>query len=141
MPLETCHSTCMNQELDYKRLATGYDTLAPDGSEIRLLSSTGRGSMVHCTLNPGEVSLPVAHRTVEEVWYFLEGTGQVWRKFGDEERVVDVAPGGSLSIPVGAHFQFRTTGDRPLRILIVTMPPWPGEDEAYRVPGRWPVEG
>ena len=28
---------------------------------------------------------------------------------------------------------------RPLRILIVTMPPWPGEDEAYRVAGRWPV--
>ena len=127
--------------MDYKRLANDYDTLAPDGSEIRLLSSTDRGSMVHCTLNPGEVSLPVAHRTVEEVWYFLEGTGQVWRKFGDEERVVDVAPGVSLSIPVGAHFQFRTTGDDPLRILIVTMPPWPGEDEAYRVPGRWLVEG
>ena len=131
----------MHQELDYKRLPNDYDTLAPDGSEIRLLSSTGRGSMVHCTLNPGEVSLPVAHRTVEEVWYFLEGTGQVWRKLDDEERVVDVAPGASLSIPVGAHFQFRTMGVGPLRFLIVTMPPWPGEDEAYRVPGRWPVEG
>ena len=130
----------MNQELDYKRLAKDCDTLAPDGSEIRLLSSARRGSMVHCTLNPGEVSLPVAHKTVEEVWYFLEGTGQLWRKYGDEERVVDVAPGVSLSIPVGAHFQFRTTGDRPLRFLIVTMPPWPGEDEAYPVPGRWPVE-
>ena len=131
----------MHEDLDYKRLPNDYDTLAPDGSEIRLLSSTSRGSMVHCTLNPGEVSLPVAHRTVEEVWYFLEGTGQVWRRFGDEERIVDVAPGASLSIPVGAHFQFRSTGDGPLRILIVTMPPWPGEDEAYRVPGRWPVEG
>ena len=131
----------MNQPLDHKRLAIEHDTLAPDGSEIRLLSATSRGSMVHCTLKPGEVSLPVAHRTVEEVWYFLEGTGQVWRKYGGEERVVDVVPGVSLSIPVGAHFQFRTTGDRPLRFLIVTMPPWPGEDEAYRVPGRWPVEG
>ena len=130
----------MNQELDYKRLAKDCDTLAPDGSEIRLLSSASRGSMVHCTLNPGEVSLPVAHKTVEEVWYFLEGRGQVWRKYGDEERVVDVAPGVSLSIPVGAHFQFKTTGDVPLRFLIVTMPPWPGEDEAYRVPGRWQVE-
>ena len=130
----------MNQGLDYKPLASDCDTLAPDGSEIRLLSATSRGSMVHCTLNPGEVSLPVAHKTVEEVWYFLEGTGQVWRKYGDEERVVDVAPGVSLSIPVGAHFQFRTKGDVPLRFLIVTMPPWPGEDEAYRVPGRWQVE-
>jgi mannose-6-phosphate isomerase-like protein (cupin superfamily) len=131
----------MNQELDYNRLPKGHDTLAPDGSEIRLMSATSRGSMVHCTLNPGEVSLPVAHKTVEEVWYFLEGRGQVWRKYGDEERVVDVAPGVSLSIPVGAHFQFKTTGDVPLRFLIVTMPPWPGEDEAYRVPGYWPVKG
>lgn len=70
----------MNQDLDYNRLSNDYDTLAPDGSEIRLLSATSRGSMVHCTLNPGEVSLPVAHRTVEEVWYFLDGAGQVWRK-------------------------------------------------------------
>ena len=131
----------MHQDLDYNRIPNACDTLAPDGSEIRLLSLTSRGSMVHCTLNPGEVSLPVAHRTVEEVWYFLEGTGQVWRRFGDEERVVNVAQGVSLSIPVGAHFQFRTTGDGPLRFLIVTMPQWPGEDEAYRVPGCWPVEG
>ena len=107
----------MNQGLDYKPLASDCDTLAPDGSEIRLLSATRRGSMVHCTLNPGEVSLPVAHKTVEEVWYFLEGSGQVWRKYGDEERVAEVAPGVSLSIPVGAHFQFRTKGDRSVEVL------------------------
>lgn len=130
----------MTQDLDSRELPKDYDTLAPDGSEIRLLSSTDRGSMVHCTLNPGEVSLPVAHRTVEEVWFVIEGTGQMWRKYGDDERTDDVAPGVSLSIPVGAHFQFRNTGNGLLRILIVTMPPWPGEEEAYRVPGRWPVK-
>lgn len=129
----------MKRELDYRELAKDLDVLAPDGSEIRLLSEASRGSMVHCTLNPREVSVAVAHRTVEEVWYFLEGTGQVWRKHDDEERIVDVAPGVSLSIPVGAHFQFRATGDRPLRFLIVTMPPWPGSDEAYPVPGCWPA--
>ena len=129
----------MNDDLDYKQLCKNYDTLAPDGSEIRLLAQTDRGSMVHCTLHPGQVSVAVAHRTVEEVWYFLEGAGQVWRRQGNQERLVDVAAGASLSIPVGAHFQFRTTGDRPLRFIIVTMPPWPGEDEAYRVPGRWPT--
>ena len=130
----------MKQEFDYKELPPDLDTLAPDGSEIRLMSETSRGSMVHCTLMPGEVSAPVAHRTVEEVWYFIEGTGQVWRKHGEEERVMDVGPGGSLSIPVGAHFQFRTTGDRPLRFVIVTMPPWPGDDEAFPVVGHWPAQ-
>ena len=129
----------MTQELDYKELAENEDALAPDGSAIRVLSETSRGSMVHCSLNPGEVSAPVAHRTVEEVWYFLEGTGQVWRRHGDKERVVDVAPGASLSIPVGTHFQFRSTGDGPLRFVIVTMPPWPGHDEAFPVAGYWPA--
>ena len=131
----------MNVDFDYTLRSQHYDTLAPDSSEIRLLSVTDRGSMVHCTLHPGQVSVAVAHRTVEEVWYFLEGTGQVWRRRGDRERVVNVAPGASLSIPVGTHFQFRTTGKGALRFIIVTMPPWPGEGEAYRVPGHWPVNG
>ncbi len=129
----------MNQDIDYTQLPKDYDTLAPDGSEIRLLTQATRGSMVHCTLQPGEVSAPVAHRTVEEVWYCLSGAGQVWRRQGDSERVVDVGPGASLAIPVGAHFQFKATGDTPLRFIIVTMPPWPGAHEAYPVPGRWPV--
>ena len=130
----------MNEVLDYKQLGRDYDTLAPDESEIRLLAATDRGSMVHCTLPAGKISLAVAHRTVEEVWYFLAGTGQVWRRQGDWERVVDVTAGVSLSIPVGAYFQFRTTGKSPLRFLIVTMPPWPGEDEAYRVADYWQVD-
>lgn len=124
--------------MDFNEVAVDYDVLAPDGSEIRLLSQTGRGSMVHCTLNPGEVSLAVTHRTVEEVWYFLDGSGEVWRKHGDDERVVEVSKGVSLSIPTRAHFQFRCTGADPLHFVIVTMPPWPGEDEAYRVPDHWP---
>ncbi len=130
----------MNEDLDRKHLAADYDVLAPDGSEIRLLAQTGRGSMVHCTLPPGQVSVAVAHRTVEEVWYCLEGTGQVWRRLDGAQRIVDMAPGVSFSIPVGARFQFRNTGKRPLRFIIVTMPPWPGEQEAYPVPGHWPTE-
>ena len=87
-----------------KKLAEDYDCLAPDGSEIRLLTMTQRGSSVHCTLPPGCVSRPVAHRTVEEMWYFLEGRGQVWRKQEEWEEVVEVSPGVSLTIPLGAHF-------------------------------------
>ncbi len=59
------------------------DAVAPDGSEIRLLIGEqhfARGaSLCEVTLPPGQVSRPVWHRRVEEVWYFLEGHGQVWR--------------------------------------------------------------
>jgi mannose-6-phosphate isomerase-like protein (cupin superfamily) len=122
------------------RISEGYDALAPDGSEIRLLAATARASMVHCTLPPGGVSLAVAHRTVEEIWWVVEGEGEVWRRLGEVEEVVAVGPGVALTIPTGAHFQFRATGPAPLRILIATMPPWPDEHEAYRVTDHWPVE-
>lgn len=125
--------------LSMAHLGDDYDVLAPDGSEIRLLVATSRGSMVHGTLPPGGVSLAIMHRTVEEVWYIIAGRAQVWRKHGEHETIVDVAPGSALTIPTGAHFQFRTSGPEPFQIVMCTMPPWSGAHEAVRVPDRWPV--
>ena len=128
----------MRNRIGFRTLPAKYDTLAPDGSEIRELAATGRASMVHCTLAPDRVSAPVAHRTVEELWFCLEGSGQLWRSLDGHETIVDLAPGVSASIPLGTRFQFRCSGFEPLRILIATAPAWPGPDEAYAVPGRWP---
>lgn len=114
---------------------------APDGSEVRLLHQLNGGGLAHCTLPANRVSVAVRHRTVEEIWYFVQGRGQVWRRQGCRDGVVDVRPGVSLTIPLGTSFQFRNTGDEPLCFVMATMPPWPGEDEADRVEGRWPVEG
>ena len=111
--------------------------LAPDGSEVRPLLGLRGGSLAHCTLPVNGVSLAVRHRTVEEIWYFIGGEGQVWRRQGDREETVDVVPGACLTIPLGTNFQFRNTGGEPLRFLIATMPPWPGDHEAVRVEGRW----
>ena len=119
------------------RLPDEYTAMAPDGSEIRELLATSRGSMVHCTLPVGVASQAVSHKTVEEIWYFVQGRGQVWRKNGDSETVVDVGPGICLNIETGTHFQFRNTGDDELCFIIVTMPPWPGEQEAARVEDYW----
>ena len=123
-----------------KRLPVDHDVLAPDGSEIRVLAATSRGSMAHGALPAGRVSLAVVHRTVEEIWYVTEGRGQVWRKHGRHEEVVDVGPGTALTIPVGTHFQFRADETEPLRFVMCTMPPWPRDDEAVRVPDHWPVD-
>ena len=122
------------------RVKVEYDLLAPDGSEIRLLNRLSGASVVHCMLPAGAVSIPVRHRTVEEVWFFLAGEGQVWRKQGEREVVLDARRGISLTIPLGTQFQFRNTGNVPLEFLIATTPPWPGEDEAVEVDaGRWTV--
>ena len=103
------------------------DALAPDGSEIRyLVLDAGRASLVEVTLQLGRVSRPVRHRTVEEIWYVLAGTGKVWLE-GD---LVEVRPGSTVVIPTGSAFQFEATGDEALRFLCYTSPPWPGDDEA-----------
>lgn len=52
--------------LPVKRLAIHPDAVAPDGSAVRVLLATGRGSVAHFELAPGETSVAVAHRTVEE---------------------------------------------------------------------------
>lgn len=121
-----------------RRLNASPDAMAPDGSEVRLLCDTRGGSMAHFLLPPGAVSRPVAHRTVEELWYVLSGRGRMWRSLDGMEEVVDLQPGVSLTIPVGARFQFRADGAEPLAAVGVTMPPWPGEAEAYGVEGPWP---
>ncbi len=126
--------------MDTRKLPPEYTAHAPDGSEIRDLVAVKGGSMVHCRLPSGAVSMAVAHRTVEEVWYFIQGRGQVWRKSGTAELVVDVAPGTALSIETGTRFQFRNTGENALCFVIVTMPPWPGEQEVVRVEGYWDVD-
>lgn len=113
------------------------DVIAPDGSEVRILGATARGSMAEFTLPPGAVSKPVAHRTVEEVWVFIGGKGRIWRRHATIEDVTDVHPGISVTIPVGTAFQFRCDGEEPLVAVGITMPPWPGMDEAYAVDGKW----
>lgn len=127
----------IDSAFETKRVPQDYDYLAPDGSEIRELLKTDRGNMAHCTLPPDAVSTAHRHRTVDELWYVLSGEGEVWRKQDGNENVIHVSVGISLSIPSGAHFQFRTTGSEPLHVLIVTMPPWPGSDEAVEVAGYW----
>ena len=119
------------------RLPAEPDALAPDGAKVRLLPALAAGGMAHFELAPGKTSRPVAHRTVEEIWYFLGGSGEMWRKQDGREEVVTLEPGVSITIPLGTHFQFRVTGGEPLATVAVTMPPWPGEDEANPVEGRW----
>lgn len=122
---------------DRRHIADAPDAIAPDGSEVRLLGSLPRGSMAAFRLAPGAVSRAVGHRTVEEIWYFTAGHGRIWRRLGDRDEITEVAPGVSITIPTGTQFQFRCDGGEPLEAVAATMPPWPGADEAFVVPGRW----
>ena len=126
----------MRVKPETKQLSEKPDLSAPDGSDVRLLLSLEGGSLAHFALAPSKTSKAVMHRTVEEIWYCVDGSGEMWRKSGEEESVVSVSVGTSLTIPVGTHFQFRSQS-QGLAAVAITMPPWPGEDEAIFVEGPW----
>lgn len=121
-----------------KQLPRESEAVAPDGSLVRLLCTVASGSMAHFELGPGEVARAVRHRTVDEIWYVLAGSGTMWRQQQDANvTTVDLRPGLSLTIPVGTSFQFRNTGSSPLTAIGVTLPPWPGSGEAEMIEGPW----
>ncbi len=123
---------------DTKRISNAPDAMAPDGSEVRALCGLPRASLAVFSLPPNAVAKAVAHHTVDEIWYVVAGEGRLWRKLGEQEETVDLGPGVSITIPVGTQFQFRCEGVETLTIIGATIPPWPGDGEAYAVSGRWP---
>lgn len=120
-----------------KTLGAAVDAVAPDGTGVRLLLSLAGGSLAHFELPAGAVSHAVTHRTVEEIWFVVDGAGSIWRLQDGVESIDSLAPGTSLTIPLGTAFQFRAEAGSPLAFLAITMPPWPGMDEAEPVAGRW----
>ena len=56
------------------------------------------------------------------------------------ERIEALSPGASLTIPLGTAFQFRAEAGAPLSFVAITMPPWPGKDEALPAPGPWSAD-
>lgn len=113
------------------------DVVAADGSDVRVLLKTARGSMAHFELAAGRASSAIRHRTVDEIWFVLSGRGEMWRSNADGEEIVVLEAGVCVSIPVGTHFQFRADDAAVLAAVGVAMPPWPGPQEAVAVPGRW----
>jgi mannose-6-phosphate isomerase-like protein (cupin superfamily) len=110
---------------------------APDGSAVRVLLGLAGGTMAHFELAAGEVSRAVVHRTVDEVWLILSGSGELWRKQATREEFVALEVGVCVSLPRGTHFQFRASGAEALTMVAATIPRWPGDGEAELVPGPW----
>jgi len=122
--------------VERKVLPDEADDIAPDGSEVRPLARGSKGGMAHFRLARGETSIAKRHRSVEELWYFTGGRGEMC--IGDE--VTEVGAGVSLRIPPATRFQFRSRGPDPLEAVAVTMPPWPGPDEALDAEPYWPSD-
>ena len=68
--------TTASKPFETRTLGAAIDATAPDGTAVRLLLSLAGGSMAHFELPAGAVSHAVTHRTVEEIWFVRQRTGQ-----------------------------------------------------------------
>ena len=95
------------------------------------------GNMIHSTVPSGQINRATVHATVSEFWFVLEGQGEIWRRDKTGERVTDLVTGMSVDIPLGTAFQYRNVGQEPLKFICISMPPWPGDQEATHLDGIW----
>ncbi len=69
------------------------------------------------TLNPGTLVDPHSHPNIEEVYYILEGNGEVL--VGQETRLVN--PGHIIYIPPNTIHTIRPRGNKPLRWITIAI--------------------
>lgn len=112
----------MNQNWTTQKLPTEADRLSPsNASEIRLLPSFPEGEIVHATAFAGQPSQPARIEGFGEMFYILEGEGELWRATGELESVTPLAARGCVTIPPGIDYQYRAAGG-PMKFLVATAP-------------------
>ncbi len=82
-------------------------------------------SIAHAIVPVGESTLPHALWRSTELYYILEGTGEM--HIGDEAE--PVLPGQIVLIPPEKSQYIVNTGIKPLVFLCIVSPPWQAEDE------------
>src|SRR5688500_3360832 len=99
--------------MDVRKIAEAPPFRTIDGSEIRELlahrnSCIAKQSLAEARVAPGQRTSPHFHRVTEEIYYILEGQGEM--RIGDEIRTVE--PGDAIAIPPGQVHTILNTGER-----------------------------
>jgi mannose-6-phosphate isomerase-like protein (cupin superfamily) len=111
--------------IDVRSLDAADPFVTADGSTIRELCGIPTGgtnlqSLAEATLVPGQHTERHYHAVSEEVYFILEGDGDL-EIDGDLGRV---RPGDAIPIPPGSRHQLTNVGTGPLRLLCTCAPPY-----------------
>ena len=103
--------------------------ITADGSEIRELlahrnSSIRNQTLAEARVPPGMTTTLHHHKKTEEIYYVLEGTGEM--RIGSELRTV--RPGDAIAIPPGAIHAIANNGSVSLKFLCCCAPGYEHED-------------
>ena len=104
-----------------------------DGSDIRELMhpslhggthGASAQSLAEATVPPGETTLAHRHLKTEELYHVTAGSGLM--RLGDARFAVTA--GDTVCIPPGTLHAITNTGDTPLTLLCVCVPPYAHDD-------------
>ena len=100
-----------------------------DGSVIRELlahrnSVISKQSLAEARVAPGLETQPHYHPLTEEIYYILQGVGEM--KIGKEMQ--PVGPGDAIAIPPGAIHTIRNSGEQTLLFLCCCAPAYEPHD-------------
>jgi len=103
-----------------------------DGSTIRsLLDRTTapvvQQSLAEATISAGTATTRHYHRVAEEIYYLLEGRGEM----DIDGQRARVSPGDAILIPPRAWHQLTADGDATIRMLCCCSPPYAHEDTYF----------
>ncbi len=96
-----------------------------DGSAIRELQHTQLQSLAEASLLPGQATERHYHAASEEIYFVLEGEGEL--EVDAERRTV--TPGDAALIPPGARHEIKAAS--PLRFLCCCSPPYSHDDTFF----------
>jgi mannose-6-phosphate isomerase-like protein (cupin superfamily) len=115
--------------MDVKNIAAVPAFITKDGSEIRELlasrnSAIRNQSLAEARVAPGQTTQAHYHPLTEEIYYILQGEGEI-RIDHDRRRVV---VGDAIAIPPGAPHQISNTGQETLVFLCCCAPGYEHHD-------------
>jgi mannose-6-phosphate isomerase-like protein (cupin superfamily) len=118
--------------VEIRSLAEAEAFTTKDGSTIRELlglptSSARNQSLAEATLPPGGATQRHYHAESEEIYYVVEGSGEIEL---DGERA-GVGPGDAILIPPSAWHRITAAPEGPLRFLCCCAPPYRHEDTFF----------
>jgi mannose-6-phosphate isomerase-like protein (cupin superfamily) len=115
--------------MDVVNLEQTVPSTTMDGSQIRELlaprnSCIRNQSLAESTIAVGTATQEHYHKTTEEIYYIVSGTGRM--KLGEELR--DVGPLDAIAIPPMTPHKIWNIGEEPLVLLCCCAPGYTNED-------------
>ena len=113
--------------MDVTNLEKAEPFVTKDGSTIRELHHTSEQSLAEATLEPDQATERHYHRSTEEIYFVLKGSGRM-EVDGDTRTV---RRGDAVLIPPGAWHTLENNGSSELRILCCCSPPYSHDDTFF----------